>query len=334
MELTNIVLHQVIKNQNTTASLNCSNHLLDNSEPTVLEFMEKLIKNFKLRSPTLGQFQADKENFPFQEKVSQYQSDNDFLKFTKESMGILKKEIDIPQTVGGYVVFCHYKQKNEDFLVIMMLDKSPQFTVDDTSLDIKKLQTLDIEKLARASRLNISKWNDNKELYLAFIKGTKAVSNYFQRFIGNTDLTSAKVNAKNLKKALSKFMRVNNYADDKIDHIYYDIKRYMDGRYANEEDVELDAVSAIVSPDEDPVAFKNFIHREDMDVSGSFRLNKKDDYRNMYRSVVKERGYRLEFDRALITQGKIVRDGKNIVISDVNEKTLNEEFGTQEQNEG
>lgn len=80
-----------------------------------------------------------------------------------------------------------------------MMDKSAQYTNTD-DLGIKKLMTLNVEKLARANRLNLDKWKKNDGRYLTFIKGTREVSQYFIKFIGATDISSAKENFRILKE--------------------------------------------------------------------------------------------------------------------------------------
>jgi len=73
-----------------------------------------------------------------------------------------------------------------------MLDKSDQLTVNDDSLGIEKLKTLDIDKIARGNTLNITRWLNNDDLYLSFIKDTRGISNYFIDYIGTTDITSSR----------------------------------------------------------------------------------------------------------------------------------------------
>jgi nucleoid-associated protein YejK len=198
MELKNIVLHHIKREENQTPVLNTSDHLLDRNNTIVKEFVEKLVKSFGSKNPTYGAFQEDVLAYPFQTLVATYRVNKDFLTFSVESMKLLEKEIQVPQAKGGYVVFIHYEQNGIEFLITIMLDKAEQFTINDESLDIKKLKTLDIDKLARANRINFNKFESGIDLYLAFIKGTRDVSSYFQKFIGNTDLTSSKKNSQNL----------------------------------------------------------------------------------------------------------------------------------------
>ena len=325
MELHNIVLHHIRREENQLPELNCSDHLLDSTENVVIEFVEKLIKSFGSKNPTYGKFQDDATTYPFQSLITDFKDDNDFLKFSIESMNLLEKEIQVPQAKGGYVVFTSYTQNGQEFLITIMLDKAEQFTIDDDSLDIRKLKTLDIDKLARANRLNIDKWENNDDLYLAFIKGTRDVSSYFQKFIGNTDLTSSKKNSQNLKNAVSKFMREQGFSSEQKDEANGRISGYLDKQFETERDVELSAIAAHLNPD-DPSVFIDFVQNEDVEVSGNFRLSKKSDYFMFRKSRVSGSGFKLEFEKNLIKQGKIIREDNDIVIKDLPEDMLDREF--------
>ena len=325
MELHNIVLHHIKREENQIPELNCSDHLLDSTENVVVEFVEKLIKSFGSKKPTYGKFQDDNTAYPFQRLVANFKDNNDFLHFSIESMNLLEKEIQVPQAKGGYVVFTNYTQNGKEFLITIMLDKAEQFTIDDDSLDIRKLKTLDIDKLARANRLNFDKWNNNDDLYLAFIKGTRDVSSYFQKFIGNTDLTSSKKNSQNLKNAVSKFMREQGFSSEQKDNANGKISDYLDRQYETKKDVELSAIAAHLYPD-NPSGFIDFVQNEDIEVSGTFRLSKKSDYFMFHRSKVSGLGFKLEFEKNLIKQGKIIREDNDIVIKDLPADILDREF--------
>ncbi|MFC6858926.1 nucleoid-associated protein [Zunongwangia atlantica] len=326
MIIKNIVLHQIKRESNEEPKLNCSDHLLNTADQTVIDFVDKLIKSFRSKRPTYGTFQDDKKAYPFQTMVEKYQDGGSFLSFSKEAMVLLKKEIKVPSAKGGYVVFTHYENNRSDFLITIMLDKSEQFSIDDNSLDLKKLLTLDIEKLARANRLNFHKWQNKEDLYLSFIKGTRSVSNYFQKFIGNTDLTSSKENSKNLKNALGKYMRDNGYSDERKEAVNRGINEYFVKQYKDESDIQLDTIAAYVNKD-DPNNFIDFVEdNEDFNVSGSFRVKLKSDFDVFHKSIVKGSGYKLEFEKKLIKDGKILREGNNVIIRDVPDEILDSEF--------
>jgi nucleoid-associated protein YejK len=328
MIVKNVVFHHILKEQSGKASVNCSDKLLP-INTTVVEFVTKLIKNYSSRNPTQGTFQADSSNYPFQLKVSQYVKDNNFLNLTTESMKILEKSIDKPNTTGGYVVFAHYVEKQVHFLITAMLDKSAQFTVDDENLDIEKLMTLDVEKLARANRLNIKKWQSNDILYLSFIKGTRAVSKYFIDFIGSTDITSSKENFDKLKEATNQYFLNNNIKTLQRDIIKDKISNYIVTCFDNSIDVELTSISSLINS-EQPNAFLDFIKNRNLEVSGKIAIHRKTDYDTFFRNRIFEKGYSLSFDKSLIKTNKITYKGNQIIINDVPDEFIKSAFDVEQ----
>jgi len=327
MILKNIILHQIIREDNGEPILNLSEVELDVNNSIVQEFIIAIIKSFRKKSPTYGTFQNDKAIYPFQTYVQEYFDGASFIEFSTKSMNILKKEIKVPSARGGYVCFVHYEERNQDYILTVMLEKAEQFTTDDDTLDIKKLLMLDIAKLAMANRLNTIKWINEEDSYLSFIKGTRTVSDYFRKFIGNTDLTSARINTKNLKKAVDQYMYDNEYSQDEKFEVKKKMKDYFDKQYKEEEDIKLTAISAFVNQEE-PTQFVDYIQESDIEVSGDYRLNKKSDFNNIGYGNVKEAGYKLTFEKYLIKTNKIVRDGSNIIIKDVPEEILDREFSS------
>jgi len=317
MEIENIVLHHVIKELKGKPVLKCSKKLLKKDE-TVNEFVKTLIKNYSSKNPTQGTFEVDATNFPFQTKCKTYFEDKDFLKFTTEAMDILKKEIDIATTTGGYVVFVHYIEKKIDYIITAMLDKSTQFTVDDDKEDlgIEKLMALDIEKLARANRINIDKWIKNDTLYLSFIKGTREVSKYFVQFIGSTDITSSKENFRKLKDSVDIYIREKKLSKSRKDKIRESISVYIGKCYTEKNDVDLDSISSLID-NENPKSFTDFLLEKEIEVSDKISIYKKSDYETFTRNKVKEDGYTLTFEKALIKNKKITKQGNSIIIHNV-----------------
>jgi len=259
------------------------------------EFITALIKSYSSRNPTYGAFDEDSANNPFQTYVRTYFDDDDFLVFSKESMKTLKKAIDIPKAKGGYVVFAHYDEGGQDFILTIMLDNSVKFIVDETTLDIEKLLGLDIEKVARANRVNWQRWQANHENYLSFIKGTREVSSYFSKsFIGCTDLTSAKQNANHLQDAVNKYMKAKTFTDDEKLNARRSLREYTDRRISEGKDIKLDSISALLNTD-NPADFTDYIVENELEVSGSFRSSRKNDFKGFEIKMIKGEGYKLEY---------------------------------------
>ncbi|SHI95804.1 Nucleoid-associated protein YejK [Arenibacter nanhaiticus] len=315
MLLKNIVIHQIIKEQFGKPSLKTSDALLPVNDDTK-EFVEKIIKSYAAKNPTYGIFEEDQVIYPFQGLVKRYLNDNQFYDFSLTAMDILEKEIDKSTTTGGYVVFIDYTDKKSDFLITIMLDNSTSFSVNDTNLTLKKLKSLDIDKLARANRVNITKWQNDDPQYLSFIKGTRGISIYFQKFIGSTDLTSSKENTEKLKLAMANYMTEKKFKREQVREVYSKVNDYSVKKYDHDEDLEIKAISVLIN-DMEPEDFMDYLKQnEDLEVSGAFRVTQKSHIKFLTKEIIKEKGYTLEFDRKL-RGTKIRKVGNTIVIKDI-----------------
>ena len=145
MELKNIVMHEVIKEKSESPKLELVERLLPIKEETN-GFIKALIKNYFSTKPTYGAFdEKDTVNYPFQTHVKNYFTNNNFLKFSQEAMKTMEKAYkDTRNAKGGYVVFAHYIEMSENFIIILMLDNIENYTANN-ELDINKILTLDIQ---------------------------------------------------------------------------------------------------------------------------------------------------------------------------------------------
>lgn len=296
--LLNIVLHRIQREEKEEPKIHLAESLLDSKNPDVVTFVKKLIASFNPKKPSYGTFESSGMSGSFQELCKKYHSEKaDFLSFTEKSTELLRGELNVPSAKGGYVIFTHYQEDGHSFLLTVMLDKSDQFTVGDEKLDIKKLQTLDIDRLARACRLNFQKWDEGNELYLEFIKGTRDVSIYFRKFIGCDDLKSAKKNSENLKNAIDFYFRESKVPESERLAVENNISKYIASCYKDKSDVKLATVSSLVKPDQ-PDLFSDFVEmNRDLEVSGSFSLDKPDDFKNWKKITLNRSGVKLEFDK-------------------------------------
>lgn len=313
MELKNIALHYIKRERNETPELKLSDHLLSNNETTG-DFIAQVVKSYTSKSPTYGAFDKDITNNPFQSHVKNYFDSNDFLIFSTQAMNTLKSEIDIPQAKGGYVVFAHYVEKTKDFIITIMLDNAVRFVVND-NLDIEKLLGLDVDKVARANRINWQEWQNNEDTYLSFIKGTRGISDYFaKKFIGCTDFTSSKQNAKNLELAVSSYMRDKNFTDDKKIDVKRNIKEYIDNQIDKRLDIQIDAISARIDAD-NPTMFTEYSHQNKWKV-GNFKSTRKSDFKSFEIKTLIGDGYKLEYNLSS-DNVQLDKDGNMIVIKNI-----------------
>lgn len=320
MIIKNIIFHQVIKEANGNPELNLSQDVIV-IDDDVKDFATKLIKSFNSKYPTQGTFEENADLYPFQKYINEYLEEEDFVIFSHQSMEILEDKISIHNATGGYVVFLHYIFREHDFLITIMLDKSDQFTVHDDSLGIEKLKTLDLDKIARGSRLNITRWINENSLYLSFIKGTRTLSNYFINFIGATDITSSKENIKKLYNSVNNYLHSTTYTRNKKEKIKERITDYFTDCYQNDRLVELNSISAIISADS-PNLFLDYLEETEDDISDNIKIVKSDDFSVFKSSKVKGDGFELHYDRKLLKSNKLIAQNGKIVISGVSEDII------------
>ncbi len=327
MELKNIILHQIIREEGSKPILNLSETTLPIDNEIVIEFVSEFLKTYNKRRPTYGSFMEDEKEYPFQKITKEYlNKELPFVEYTNSAMELLKISINRPFTKGGYVVFFHYIENQSDFIVTTMLDNSAQFAVVEETLGLQKLKVLNLDELVRANRVNVKKWTEGDDSYLTFIKGKRNVSQFFQEFIGNTDLTSAKKNANYLNKAIKSYMRDKKYSYEEQSNCLKGIQEYVYKQINNREDIDIMSISSILNSEE-PEDFKDFTIINDLPVSGRFRAELKKDFDFLYRGVVRGNGFKLFFERSLVKSGGIVRRKNDIIIKNVDEEYLNQEFG-------
>ncbi|OKS84557.1 nucleoid-associated protein [Mucilaginibacter polytrichastri] len=289
---------------------------------------------YKKSNPIYGVFDSAAASYPYQTFLDSYLKGNlAFSAFTSKALGHFEKIInEVTQATGGYVLFCHFIT-TEDFMAVIVLNDKESYLVGD-DLDLKSDFSLDIEKLDVANFSNCAKWNNNEDVYLSFTRGKKDVSNYFKKFIGCTDYTSAKESSEKLKKALSDFLIGQGLDKERIEAIKSEVFTYCEQRMKNKEDISLNTVSSIVNQD-DPELFKEFAASEAYEVSSVFKGHAT--LKSLRYYSFKSQELTIVFDSKLLDHKVIFDAGSNeLLIKEVPEKLraqLNRQAPAAETNE-
>ena len=304
MKLKNIIVHQLDKKQGENAMVNKRESVIpidSQLEEFTMSFRDAY---YKRSNPIYGVFDPNENSFPFQTLLTKYLSDDlSFVDFSKKAIDHFLNTInDVYQATGGYVIFAHFIDSQE-FVTTLMLNNKKQYNIDDDNLIIKQIKSLDIEKLDVANFVNIEKWEANSDTYLSFAKGRKNVSNYFLRFIGCTDESSAKQQSSRLKKAvldyLDKLDINQNEKEDKRNKVF----DYCLDKINKKQDVSLNGISDILS-EEGIESFSEFAGSEAYEVNSIIKGHKKT-LRNLKFYVYRSKELIIEFDSSLITEKRI-----------------------------
>jgi len=317
MDIKNLIIHKLEKKQGGNARLTKALKVLPITDMHI-KFMDE-VKGvyYKKSNPIYGVFDAAKESYPFQGFLDDYlKKVVSFYDFTIKATSHFEKVInEIPQSTGGYVLFCHFLT-TEEFVVTIMLNDKLSYIIND-NLDINTNARLDIEKLDVANFTNCSKWNNNDDVYLSFTRGKKGVPNYFKKFIGCTDYTSAKEASDNLKRALGDYLLSAGLDKKKAEAVKASVFSYCEQRMKTKDDIHLDFLSGIVNEDE-PNAFKEFASSEEYQVSAAFKGH--NTLRSLKYYSYRSKDLTLVFDSKLLDEKIIYNSSKNqLVIKQVPE---------------
>lgn len=316
MDLKAIVVHRLDKERNGNATVSLRDSLLPINE-TEQEFISSVNSvYYKKSNPTYGVFDPNTTSFPFQNMLRSYlENGDDFLKFSRNAMDHFRIVInDVTQATGGYVVFAHI-ETSQEFVLTVMLNSKKQFNIND-DLSIEEILSLDIEKLDVANFVNISKWEDEEDTYLSFARGRKDITNYFRRFIGCTDQSSAKQSSKRFKRAVLDYLNNELKIErDEIEDIRNQIFNYCTQKIKRKEDISLSHVSSMMD-EENPKLFQEFAAREEYQVS-PYVKGHKGTLKSLKFYVYRSKDLTIEFDSCLLND-RIAYD------SNINELTIRE----------
>jgi nucleoid-associated protein YejK len=214
----------------------------------------------------------------------------------------------VQQATGGYVVFAHYTFQNEDFLMIVMLNNKKQYNIND-DLSIDEIFSLDIEKLDVANSINITRWDAAEETYLSFARGRKDISNYFRRFIGCTDQTSAKQSSELLKGAFLDYVGELDLDNSEKEDLRNRVFNYCITQTRKKEDISLHHISSMID-EENPELFQEFASSEEYRVSPFVKGHSKT-LKSLKFYVYRSKKLTIEFDSGLMNESIFYNEKRN-----------------------
>lgn len=204
MDIINSIAHKIIKEKQESGQPHVEavvQHRLDvfdSSNQKVITLIEALLKIYKI-GKTFGSFDTDTNNHPFQlwikDLYSESYSKQAFIELTLNTVNRIKITIDKQNfATGGYLVFVHYRHNGQTyFLVVMIKDKGGlTFSPD---MELTDVQSIDLDKLHQAARVDLNRFENGEEGYLSFLKGDqkKDIAGYFTEALGCTDLIPSNV---------------------------------------------------------------------------------------------------------------------------------------------
>lgn len=280
MELLNAAIHQVIKQSGSTDVM--SHEAQAELEPNAM--LDRVViearQLYKGRA-AYGVFQADRELYPFQTKLGECAANGwrDFLGFTVRSLDFLMDRMrQKSAAAGGYVLSIRYRETDEEFLFVLMLNDKVGVSVTD-ELRLKEAIHLDLNKLYVAARVNLTRWQEEKSKpvghkYLSFIRGRREMSDYFIDFIGGDDVIQPKDATLKVISILHDYIQTKDYQNEKKDHCRSIAADYLNGCASTGRDASIEALSNLLNAEE-PNDFFDFAAADQYEMSAFFPVDKR-----------------------------------------------------------
>ena len=185
LHLSNVILHQLCKNDNDELMVNYRTQSLDNDTSTE-NLVSELHRVFNAKAGKgFGSFKEDSDVQRWLQALRK--GEQDFYTFSQQSAERLKQElIKYPFADEGILVLAEYQSLATHYLFIGLLPLNQSLKVTE-GLDISATDYLDINKMDIAARVDLSSFETDKSSnrYLSYIKGRvgRKVSDFFLDFL-------------------------------------------------------------------------------------------------------------------------------------------------------
>lgn len=319
MNIVSSVLHKINKESKQTkiATIKPRKTLFDTKDKAVVDLLDGAVNAFrKTSSKGYAVFQKSIVAYPLSDQIDKYLKNTcDFMTLSLSAMDILKAQMTKESlATGGYILFCHYKLGNSDFLLIMQLKIKPGTGIDEITLDVKENINLDIEHLHEAARINVANWRSADGKYISFVKkaSNSQPTKYFRDFIGCDEFEDAKAQTNELVMAVESYCDSLKLSLEQANEIKEKVFFYCEEKKKEGQLISLAALATRIN-EEDPLAFIKFIDDNNLAVPDSFDPIK-DAYKHLKRVGGKDKDLTINFNRSIL--------GKRIVYDKVKGELL------------
>jgi len=305
MTLKNLVFHYLdTKQHQKEVNVIHNEKIYNNTDTLAAKFAIELTENFYKRSIQKARFDNTSDTKPdFEQLIKKYISAKiNFLDFSKNALNLLKKEMQkSPLSVGGIVVFGDIETGADiRYIFVAILNKSEKFAFDEEKFDLKEVEILENEKLAVASFVNITKYqNEVDKHYISFIRGLRALANYFIEFLGvGEDKITAKQQTNELVKAIKSYVKNLKIDDEEKNNILNRVYNTLFVFAKDKQEVSIDLISEIINK-ENKEAFKQYVQSPDSEfnINSVIELLDKEKLKRLKNFKFKTNGLLLSFDK-------------------------------------
>lgn len=335
MEITRVILHELIKEQHEDGDLHCRDeelNLINPNAPDAISPVENLVEQIlnlytKKMGKGLGSFEENTVNYPFSKLLKEFlefeADENDekeisaqFVEFTTIAMNnLLAKINDEEFATGGYILFTLYLDESDSQKLCVAMLRNKQGSAIDHDLNVKETIHLDLDKLHICCQVDIGGWQDvdDETKYMSFIKGraSSTTPKYFLKFVGCAEFSDSKSETETLTQIIKDYCRDQQYTSDQSITFRRRVYEYCKDKSDNHEPVYVTDLSHFLN-ENDPDNFLEFINSRNYEVGNGFEIHP-NSLKKLQRVTGGNKQIRLSFDANLYgDQVKLVPDGQRI----------------------
>lgn len=301
LHLSNVILHQLVKNEQEELKVNFRPEALENdasSENLVAElhrvFNSKAGKGF-------GAFKSDSE---FQIWLHELRNnERPFYDFSQLSATRLKDELaKYPFADEGILVLAEYQSLATDYLFIGLLPSNVSLKVTE-GLGIGATDYLDITKMDIAARIDLSSYETDKESnrYLTYIKGRvgRKVADFFLDFLQAEVGLDTKQQNQVLMQAVEDFCSDSKLDKEESTNYKKQVYDYCNEQIKSGEEVQVRELSGELPPSQDGTSFLDYTNEQGYELEDSFPADRST-VRKLTKYVGAGGGLNVSFDSLLL----------------------------------
>lgn len=286
-----------------------------------IEFLTLLTEKYaKQAGKSFGHFGTDIDVYKMPTLLTDHLANDDFYRLSERMMNILKDEADKePLATGGKVFICQYTENDTNFILITVLTDHTTFSAKDWQF--AKTESLDLERLKYAGRINIDRWQADEERYISFLKGKQAeISGYFKHFLGCDDTVIAKTETIKLLALIDKFIESQKMDFDNGQSFKEKAQTYLKDLIDSKTEFNTQSFANHLHPDE-PQLLIDVLSDVDMGIADGFipdvRMIKK-----LSTYTAKTKDWQFSFNNEAVTSGEITHNNGKIIINNPTDELL------------
>lgn len=301
LHLSNVILHQLRKNDSDELIVNFRTECLENDTSTE-NLVAELHRVFNSKAGKgFGCFKSDSE---FQIWLHELcNGERNFYDFSQLSATRLKNELGkYPFADDGILVIAQYQSLATDYLFVALVPSNQSLKVTE-GLDISATDYLDLNKMDIAARIDLTSYETDKDSnrYLAYIKGRvgRKVADFFMDFLQAEAGLDTKLQNQVLIQAVEDFCTDSKLEKEEVINYKKQVADYCKEQIKTGDEVQIKELSGELPPTHDGTSFHDFTQKQGYELEDSFPADRTA-VRKLTKYVGAGGGLNMSFDSLLL----------------------------------